>query len=298
MTAVTTVRSLLDDLQMTPVEGVEGRYRIDFDASWKVLYIFGGVTFATLVEAAIAHIGRADLSPVSAQATYIEPVLEGPAAVQIDVLRSGRRGAQVRASLWNAEDPATPGAEAVVMDLVLGVHDPAAVDVIDRAMPADAGRPENAASREEMYEQYVEVPFHRQAEFRVVTDLESTHANEGRTITWFRMSEPTIDDSGAWRPSTLGVPGDILGPAVSRASGGGRYFVVTLQLSLQWFAPAITEWICQHTVVVRAANGFTTGTAELWSQDGELVGFATQTALMRPFARVQADGFGAEETQG
>ena len=117
---------------MTPVEGVEGRYRIDFDASWKVLYIFGGVTFATLVEAAIAHIGRADLSPVSAQATYIEPVLEGPAAVQIDVLRSGRRGAQVRASLWNAEDPATPGAAAVVMDLVLGVHDPAAVDVIDR----------------------------------------------------------------------------------------------------------------------------------------------------------------------
>ncbi len=49
---------------------------------------------------------------------------------------------------------------------------------------------------------------------------------------------------------------------------------------------------------MRGSGGFVTGVAELFSEDGELVGFATQTAVLRPFERVAADGLGGDETQG
>jgi len=41
-----------------------------------------------------------------------------------------------------------------------------------------------------------------------------------------------------------------------------------------------------------------TGVSELWSADGDLVGFATQCAMLRPFERVAADGIQGDADQG
>lgn len=295
-----TPRSILDDLVLAPVDGVAGRYSLHLDAGWRVLYVFGGVTFATMVQAAVDHLGREDLTPISAQATYVEPVLDGPTAVHVEPIRSGRRGAQVRVTLWNCTDPAADGSPAITMDVVFGRPDDAIGGFTRPTMPADAGRPELGRSREEMGNHFVDVPFHRQSEFRMMGTEEEWQVPEPRSVSWFRLHESPIDETGAWRPAAIGLPGDMLGPAVTRGMNGERFFVVTLQLSIQWLAPARTEWICQHAVGIRAANGFVTGTTELWSEDGTLVGFATQTALMRPIARVQADGLAQamQENQG
>jgi acyl-CoA thioesterase len=169
-------------------------------------------------------------------------------------------------------------------------------------MPPDAGRPEDAIDRDElMADRFVDIPFHVQTQWRIAVgsfDADAAPA-EPRTVTWFRFHRSPIDASGAWDPAALAVPGDILGPAVGRGMGGSaRSFVITLQLSLQWLAPLTTEWVCQHSTVVRGSGGFVTGVAELWSEAGELVGFATQTAVLRPFDRMVADGLGGDETQG
>ncbi len=285
---------------LAPVSGVDGRFSLSFDAGWKVLYVFGGVTFAALVQAVVDHLDRGDLTPISAQATYIEPVVDGPAAVQVDIIRSGRRGAQARATLWNTADPAAEGSPAITMDIMLGRLDQEIGGFLNTSMPADAGRPDGGLAREAMADRFVDVPFHRQSDFRMIGGFEDRTNPEPRSVSWFRMVTSPIDESGAWRPAALALPGDMLGPAVTRGMDGQRFFVVTLQLSIQWFAPARSEWICQHAVGLRAGGGFTTGTTELFAEDGTLVAFATQTALMRPFARVQADGFGASpnENQG
>lgn len=293
-------RSILDDLALAPVPGIDGRFSLSFDPGWKVLYVFGGVTFATLVQAVVDHLDRDDLTPISAQATYVEPVLDGPAAVQVDIIRSGRRGAQARATLWNTADPTADGSPAITMDVMLGAPDPDVGGFLNTAIPADAGRPDDGMPREALADRFVDVPFHHQSDFRMIGSLDELANPEPRSVSWFRLFSSPIDDSGAWRPAALALPGDMLGPAVTRGMSGDRFFVVTLQLSIQWFAPARSEWICQHAVGLRADRGFTTGTTELFAEDGTLVAFATQTALMRPFARVQADGIGADlrENQG
>lgn len=291
-------RSILDDLRLERVPGTKGRFSLTFDAGWKVLYVFGGVTFAAGVQAVLELIERDDLVPVSAQATYIEPMLEGLAAIDVDLIRVGRSGAQARVSIWNTDDPAADGSPALVIDVMLGRHNPSVGGFNDRTMPADAGSPLDAISRDDMGEHFVDVPFHAQNEFRLVGGLDPQPDPTARSLSWFRLTSSPIDESGAWNAPALAIPGDILGPAVGKAMRGERFFVVTLQLSIQWFAPARTEWILQHAVGVHANQGFVTGTSELWSEDGTLVAFATQTALMRPFERVQSDGLRSNETQG
>ena len=108
-----------------------------------------------------------------------------------------------------------------------------------------------------------------------------------------------IGPGGAWDPAALAVPGDILGPAFSRGIGPARhFFVITLQLSMQWFAPVRSEWVCQESSVSRAAGGFVTGVSNLFDESGELVGLATQCAMLRPLERVAADGLSGAADQG
>jgi acyl-CoA thioesterase len=79
------------------------------------------------------------------------------------------------------------------------------------------------------------------------------------------------------------VPGDVLAPAVVEGLGrqDGWFFVITLQLSMQWFAPMRGAFLCQQTRAHHAGDGFATGVAELWSEDRTLVAIATQSALLQ-----------------
>ena len=103
-------------------------------------------------------------------------------------------------------------------------------------------------------------------------------------MSWFRFHRSPARVDGTWEPAALAVPGDILGPAVLGATRGidGFFFVITLQMSVQFFAPMRGEWLLQHTRATSVADGFATGVADLWSEDGVLVGQSSQTALLQP----------------
>ncbi len=292
MTSPPAPRSILNDMVPTPVDGIEGRYFLRVTPDWCVLYVFGGFTKALALDAARQELQRPDLTFLSAQCTYVAPIPAGGIAVQVEVLRNGRRGAQTSVRLWSTEDPRSlPGTDLCV-DVVFASPDHHGAVLLGEQFPADASDPSLARSRDEFARPaFAEIPFHRQTDWRLSVGSFSPDAEPTvpRSVSWFRFHESPIT-AGVWDPAALAVPGDILGPAVITGLGGAQqYFVVTMQLSLQWFAPCTTEWICQHANVIAGVGGFVTGVAELWSETKELVGFATQTAILRPVDRVAAD---------
>ena len=295
-------RSIIADLELESVAGIPGRYTLSVDDGWRVLHVFGGMSKAIALAAARRELGRDDLDLISAQSTYASPVGAGGVAVQADVIRSGRRGAQVRVQLWSTDDPRSIARGDLMCDVVFGRMDAEAVTLDRSAMPVDVGVPEQAISRDDMMRsRFMDIPFHRQTEWRLAVgtfELDAPAADP-RSVSWFRFHRSPMTAAGAWDVAALAVPGDILGPAVGRGLGPlGPFFVITLQLSMQWFAPLRTEWVCQHSTVTRAVGGFVTGVSELWSADGDLVGFATQCAMLRPFERVAADGIQGDADQG
>jgi acyl-CoA thioesterase len=82
----------------------------------------------------------------------------------------------------------------------------------------------------------------------------------------------------------VAVHADVLGPAVHAGIGSmsGFFFVISLQIGIQFVADVRTEWVLQHTRAHVAADGFATGTAELWDEDRNLVAIATQCARLQP----------------
>jgi acyl-CoA thioesterase len=287
-------RNIREDWVATPVDGIEGRYRVEFDPGWRVLYIFGGMTLATAVETARVHLDRDDLALITAQATYSAPIDAGPAAVQIDVIRQGRRGAQALCRVWNTDDPTAEPRSDLLVSVVLGANPVDVAPLVGRTFPTGAGSPRTGISRQAARRPGVfDIPFHDQHDLQMQVGEDWVDPDrpprEPVSSTWFRLTHPPLVD-GAWAPAALCVPGDMLGMAVAAGYGGSaQYFVVTMQLSLQWFEPVRTEWVLQHPRVVSTHNGFVTGDLELWSEDRTLVGFASQTALLRPVERVDDD---------
>jgi acyl-CoA thioesterase len=271
------------------VDGAPGRFSTVIPDAWRVMYAFGGVTMATALRAIEAAVGRPDLHLVSANATYCQAVPCGPVAVEVEVLRNGRTGAQAQARLWSTDDPTGPPGSDLIVTAVLGADLPGPV-ATGAQFPYDARDPAASAGREAMPDDggFPRVPYHDQTEWRLAVgraawDPTSESSGSARSVSWFRFHRPPVREDGSWEPATLAVPGDILGPAVVEATRppDGFFFVVTLQLSMQWFAPMRTEWLCQHTRASHLGGGYATGVAELWSADRELVALATQSATLR-----------------
>lgn len=292
---------VLADTIGVPVEGIPGRSSLVLGHQWRVMYVFGGITMAAALRAIEVELARPDLRLVTADATFCAAVPAGPVAIQVEVLRQGRVGAQAQARLWRLSEGAAdgepgtlrgaPGADLVV-NAVYGADRDLDAVVRSVSLPADAGRPEDVAARADdpaRPSPFDQLPYHRQTDFRMTVGQPPWDLTEGpqepRTVSWFRFLRPPILPDGSWDRSCLAVPGDILGPAVIQGLGKRDTFhlIITLQLSMQFFAPMVGDWVCQQTRCTEASHGFAAGTAELFRPDGALVAMATQSALLHPF---------------
>lgn len=284
---------ILRDTTPHPVDGVEGRYEAFIPEAWRILYAFGGSTMAVALRAASVELDRADLSLLSADATFCQAVPCGPVGVQVEVLRSGRSGAQALVRLW-ALDPAQPDAQGevgndLVVTCVFGVRSDSQYTFLG-ATPPEVTPPERTAPRPALEgdSPFARIPYHSQTEFRPVGHSmrwgEQFPPGEPRSASWFRFHATPFRPDGTWEPATLALPGDILGPAVHLGVGStpGPFLVVSLQISLQFVADVRTEWLLQHTRAHVAADGYSSGTAELWDEDLQLVAIATQCAKLQP----------------
>jgi len=285
---------ILADTTPHPVAGMAGRYALDLPHAWRVFYAFGGATLAAAIRVAEVGLDRDDLTLMSVDATYCQAIPCGPMAAAAEVIRSGRRGAQVQVRLWSTDDPTGAVGSDLVVTAVFGARNESSpYRLVGGEFPHDVPGPlqcpsPDAAGRVTPFDK---IPYHAQTEWRQALGAAPWEADvppggDPRAVSWFRFLAPPVLADGTWEPASLAVPGDMLAPAVVEGVGraDGFFLVVTLQLSMQFFAPMRGEWLCQDTRALHVGGGYATGSVNLWSTDATLVAAATQTAMLTPLA--------------
>ena len=256
------------------------------DDDWGIVYSQGGVVFATMLRAAESTLARDDLEPVSANATFIRPVRCGPITLTVEVLRSGRNGAQVRILAHDpADDDPTPNVQAT---LVCAALDPTFPTFDGLVSPFDASTPSpldcvRAATDEDGHPT---MAFFRRTDWRDATPPDDAHLHRR---SWFSFSDEPgspvhgLGPDDPWDFALLPIPGDALGMAGGPSATAivGPLTSPTLELSLQFASPARGTWIGIESHCSRSHGGVISGVASLWNTDGSLIATAVQTALLR-----------------
>jgi acyl-CoA thioesterase len=255
--------------------------------AWGLHFAQGGVVMAAALRAMSEVLDREDLSLASASATFCRPVACGPVETMVDVLRNGRRGAQVQGTL--RDQTATGGAVSVS---VTGVFtDPRLTGpfLTPLSLPAELRQPPDPEAVSEPLDHDFPFGFLDNTEWRVATGAGSPMGSDGPLPTmslWFRFSNPPAATGLDWNPALLPIPGDSLGSALSVALAGGDTAVgsVSLQMDIQVLAPIRGTWVGIESMCTHAANGLATGILHLWGETGAHVATVSQTAMLREFA--------------
>ena len=251
--------------------------------AWGLFFAQGGVVMAAALRAMDAVLDREDLALASASAVFCRPVACGPVVTRVDVLRSGRRGAQVQGSLRDSTAP--EGAVSVAVNAVF--TDPTlpgpALSPLPR--PVELGEPPDGRA-ERTYDNRFPLGFLDNTEWHVASGAGATstaHDAVPRQALWFRFSAPPAPEGEEWNPALLPIPGDALGSALVTALGGGDTPVgsVSLQLDVQVHAPISGTWVGIDSWCTQIGSGLATGVVHLWSEAGTHVATLNQTAMLR-----------------
>jgi acyl-CoA thioesterase len=277
-------RNLAADTQLTRDAAVPGRFHADIPDDWKVVYVFGGVTMYTALRAMREALARPDLGLVTANAIFVAPVPPGPVTIDVHVLRDGRTASQVAADLC------VDGKLALRAHGVFGVahdQDHRFLDVRfpEVPHPVDVEPPPPADDRMP----FGHINFHDQTDWRPVSgvswDRDNFRAGPARCQIWTRLiAEPELDD-GSYDPLALAIHGDVIGPAVGAGLGpvDQPFMVLSLEIGIRFVATPVSPWVLQDIEAWHVGDGYATGPARLWDEDGNLCAIATQTANLRFF---------------
>lgn len=268
--------NLLASTEPTVDPLIPTRVTVVIQDAWGLLYAQGGVVLGAMLRAAERVLDRSDLRLTSTSVAYCLPVPCGPVTIDVDVVRNGRRGAQVVATL--RVDPDTDSPPNAIATSVFTNGDSGAPTRPGLACPAELVDPpaDDAISA---IPNGSGMAFLQQTEWRLA-DRQPT--DRLHRMVWFRFAHPPLLADGTWEPSTLAVPGDALGTAVvPDESGPGDLFAVSLQISMQFHRPATGVWLGIDSIGFDVDGGIASGLSSLWTTDGELVATVTQTALLR-----------------
>ncbi|MEZ5254142.1 MAG: thioesterase family protein [Microthrixaceae bacterium] len=246
---------------------------------WQIIYSQGGIVMSTMLRAATRVLARPDLQLSAMSATFIKPVPMGDVVIDVEVLRSGRNGAQTSIELRDATSAANGDGPNTVITAVFIAADDNAPTVRSLSCPHEllgTPTPEHVAATAPREQAFLE-----RTDW-VLTPEQPDDTN--RQLMWFRFHEAPLTDDGTWERSTLVVPADTLGTAIHSAmmaKGDREVFSVSLQITVQFHADAHGEWVGVDSSVWDISNGLASGPASLWDTDGTLVATVTQTAKLR-----------------
>jgi acyl-CoA thioesterase len=257
------------------------------DDDWGIVYSQGGVVFATMLRAAEQTLNRPELHPATSNATFLRPVRCGAITLTVEVLRSGRNGAQACVTLHDpSDDDPTPNAKAT---LVCASRDDTFPTFTGIASPfgGESARltPDGAPRLATDHDGRPTMPFFRRTDWRDVTPSDSFLHKRA----WFRFSdEPEspihgLDPAEPWDFALLPIPADALGMAAGPSATElvGPITSPTLELSLQFVTPARGTWIGIDSQCDSSSGGIISGKTTLWNTDGTLIATAMQTAMLR-----------------
>jgi acyl-CoA thioesterase len=282
-----TTPNILTDTTPVPDSDRPGLVHSVITDAWGLYFAQGGVVMAAALRAMEAVLDRPDLRLASTSATFCRPVACGPVTTTVDVLRNGRRGAQVSGLLRDPTDDAA-GANVVVSAVFT---DPTLPGPTITALPRPADL--RAAPEPDLVPLPIEgdypLGFLDNTEWQTATDPAAELAADPDAVPrlglWFRFSDPPAPAGTDWDPALLPIPGDALGSALVVALGEGEHPVgsVSLQIDVQVHAPVSGTWIGIDSTCTRVGGGLATGIAYLWSDTGNHVATVTQTAMLRSF---------------
>ena len=279
---------LLADTALRADPDRAGRYHGQITDAWRIFQAFGGVTFGIAHRAALEHLERPDLRPVSATAVYCAPVPPGPVTVDVEILRNGRSAAQVQADLR------VPGRDgtALRMQATFGRPEDHGLAFTDLDFPADALSPADwpPPPPRPADDPFADIPFHHQTDWHFCIGNRPWEGafppGPGRAGAWTRLLTPAVAADGTYHPVGLCVHADSIGSAMGQAIGGDRdFFVLTLDLTVRFVAEQREPWVLQHMRAWEATDGYGSGTTELWDTEHRLLAIAHQTAKLRPLAK-------------
>jgi len=277
--------NLVADTVLVRDRAVPGRFHADIPDTWKVVYVFGGVTMYTALRAMREALARPDLRLVTANAIFVAPVPPGPVTIDVEVLRDGRTASQVAADLRVDGKLAlrAHGVFGVAHDVEHGLLD---VRFPEVPHPLDVEPPPPDEDRMP----FGHINFHDQTDWRPVSgvwfDRESFRAGPARCQIWTRLLQEPNLDGGSYDPLALAIHGDVIGPAVGAGLGpiDEPFMVLSLEIGIRFVATPVTPWVLQEIEAWHVGDGYATGPARLWDEQGNLCAIATQTANLRIFA--------------
>jgi acyl-CoA thioesterase len=282
--------NLRADTVLTPDSSLAGRFHADIPEGWKVVHVFGGVTMYTALRAMQEALGRPDLTLVTANAIFLAPVPPGPVTIDVEVLRDGRTASQVAADLRVDGKLAlrAHGVFGIAHDTEIGFLD---VQFPDVPAPLDLEIPEPPPGFDRG--PFEHINFHDQTDWRPVDGFApwdpDFKAGPARMKVWTRLHcEPQLPD-GSYDPLALAVHGDVIGPAVGQGLGPIEtpFMVLSLEIGIRFVATPVTPWVLQEIEAWHVGDGYATGPARLWDEEGNLCAIATQTATLRLFPTEQ-----------
>jgi acyl-CoA thioesterase len=267
--------------------GEPGRFDGEIPLAWQIVDAFGGMTMATALRAMQDALARPELRILSASSMFVDRVPCGPVTIDVDVVRSGKRVAQVVSQLRTGDDDGV----ALQTHAVFGVdHDVehALQDVrFPDVPPAEECDPPPPQPEDDNDDRpWGHINSHDQTDWRPASGiapwLPTYGKGEPRMCSWIRhLKEPRLAD-GSFDPLALAFYGDQIGSAVGQGLGPvGPYFTLSLEIGIRFIAPQTTPWVLQDAEAWHVGNGYAFGPTRLWDSNKRLLAIATQTANLR-----------------
>lgn len=276
-------------LAVAPVNTRPGLYRATLDGAWSFLLPSGGVLMSVALAAMRQALGRPELVPASATATFCSAVAEGPLEVEILVLRVGRTAAQLRAHVRSLSNEAAPG--DVGLEVTATFVQPR--DLVEAPSMTWLPYPDDLPEADTC-PAYDEVgatsgmPFYRnlvvRRAFGDVWWSKTWGPETPRVARYYDYRIPPFMADGWLDPLALPPIADTMAAAVHQGVGSKRppLLFPSLDLTVHFVAPlSLTQapvLVDTHGGAVFA--GTATASAHLW-QDRRLVMVATQTMTLR-----------------
>jgi acyl-CoA thioesterase len=272
--------NLAEDTAIEPIAKLLGVYSARLPDHWSYINPCGGVLLTIALRAMARALEGTSLALLSATTTFCQPVLPGDVLVEVTVLRMGDAAAQLRASMRN-RDQLGPGLEVIATF----AREREGPDVHGIEMP-DVPRPDEALAARS---RTGNVRYNFYKNFDVALAIGDRMWEPGwqqgpsHVAFWYRYRVPQRNAAGQLDPLAIPPIADSMPSALTRRLGPSheRFYMPSLDLSVFFIAPTSSEWLLVETFVERARAGFAVGSANVWSEDGQLVARAAQAMVLR-----------------
>lgn len=274
---------LLEDTRVTADAERPMRMHATLSPAWNILYAFGGVTMAAAVNAARSCLSQPGFELLTATGTFLSPVQAGALVMDVRTLRKGKGSEQLTVELREArhKSPALhvvtsfgPRREGDTALQIIPFPDVPLPDAIPAHVPKDGSA-------------MMMLPYYHSVETRVPPSRSpELDIEQARWRGWLRFKNTPRLADGTLDPLAYVPACDMIGPAlrVARGRSAAPTMVISLEISLHFYARTASEWLLQDAQIFQAADGYVSGVVHLWDQDKRLVGHALQRALLRPRA--------------